>query len=104
MYLLINKKNKKMARLKGLDLITASNGTYFVDDTDTHNGNWCGIFITEDSTVINALTDENGSDLLATLGLTGKSLFKGTLITLPDAVKNIASIDLTSGSANLING
>jgi hypothetical protein len=93
-----------MARLKGIELATASNGTLFIDDTDAHTGNFCAIYIPEDSTTISALLDEDGASLLTTLGISGKSLFKGMLITLPDSVKNISSVTLSAGSVNMING
>ena len=93
-----------MARTTGLTFVGAENGTFFIDDTDAHTGSFVAFYVTEDSTTVSACLDEDGASLLSTLGISGKSLFKGMLVTVGGATKNISSITLSAGSVNMIKG
>jgi hypothetical protein len=92
-----------MGRITGMDLVTAVNGTLFIDDTSAHAGNFAGIY-TASETVVSACLDEDGNSIMVTLGLDGATIPAGVLITLPSDTKNISSITLTSGKVNMIKG
>lgn len=91
-----------MAKLKGIDVITAIKGTVFVNDTNPHTGQYAAIYSTSDSLEVDEVLDQNGDDITSNLGLgSGITIPKGTLITT--SKEYMSSVTLGAGTANLIN-
>ena len=77
------------------DVIKGGAGSVVISGTDTVTGDF-GFIVVNTDTVFNALLDENGNSLMASMGLTGATIKSGIVLVPP--TKNISSIDLTSGS------
>lgn len=81
--------------------LTASNGCELIADTTERTGKAYYALICQEDTVIATMsgTDHAGAavDFVSTMGLSGKTLKQGALLTAPLANK-ITNVDLTSGS------
>ena len=71
-------------------------GSKVISGTSAVTGKFRGFVVNDDANVF-AILDENGSSILASLGLSGVTLRSGAFISVSEE-KIITSITLTSGS------
>jgi hypothetical protein len=71
-------------------------GSKVISGTSAVTGKFRGFVVNDDANV-SAILDENGSSILASLGLSGVTLRSGAFISVSEE-KIITSITLTSGS------
>jgi hypothetical protein len=83
-----------------LTLMSALQGSYIVNDTNTWTGTCDAVYVLED-TVFNVLTDSEGLVKGNYIAATATAVKAGALIR-PLADAQFVSIDLTSGSVALI--
>ena len=71
-------------------------GSKVISGTSAVTGKFRGFVVNDDANV-SAILDENGSSILASLGLSGVTLRSGAFISVEDG-EYISSITLSSGS------
>ena len=92
-----------MAEVTELQFQTASNGTYYVENTTANAINFAGIWVAEDNTAIDVVLGTDGTNITANMGLgAGVLLPKGMLIT--HGGDYMTSITLSAGAVQLIRG
>jgi hypothetical protein len=77
--------------------LSAWNGCKYQDGTGAVTGDITYSFIPNEDTVVSTLTGSDGVNYLTVIGISGKTLKQGTLITAPLGVL-FSSITLASGS------
>lgn len=86
--------------------ISAANGCELIADTTERTGKSYYALIAQEDTVILTLSGVNDKgdsvNFISTIGLSGKTLKQGALITVPLGNK-ITNLDLTSGSVIAYN-
>ena len=76
-------------------------GSKVISNTTANTGAFRG-FVVNDDAIVSAILDENGTSILAALGLSGVTLRSGIFISVADG-SYISSITLTSGSIVVYN-
>ena len=76
-------------------------GCKVIANTVANTGKFRG-FVVNDDAIVSAILDENGTSILAALGLSGVTLRSGIFISVADG-SYISSITLTSGSIVVYN-
>lgn len=88
-----------MAKLKGLDFVTASEGTVRLG-VGTHNGSYAGFWVNEDGTTFTSLAC-GSTDVTSEVGANGGVTFnKGAVITT--AREKFTQVVVSAGSVNAI--
>ena len=81
--------------------LTANGGCEYIDNTNARTGKKYYCFIVQADTVVGTLTGgfapDTTTDYLTSIGLSGKTLKQGAIITVP-AGNKITALTLTSGS------
>jgi len=85
-----------------LEVIAGANGCELIADTDARTGERYSALVIQEDTVISTLTYSKewqgaGTDALADIGLSGKTLVKGAFITA-GAGRYFTAVTLSSGS------